>query len=222
MKATAKKRTRVSRRGRRLPVDERRAQLVELGVRLFSERPYDAISTDDIAREADISKGLLYHYFGSKHGFYVEAVREMARQLVAVTTPDPALPSEEAFRGALEGLLRFLEEKAELYRGLMRGGVGVDPEALAVVQWARERTLEHILAHLHLPQPGPRLRVLLNGWLGFTEAACLNWLDHRDLTRAEMLDVLVASFDGVLRDLTTQATAPGAAGGFHSEREKKE
>ena len=65
----------------RLTVDERREQLVRLGVDIFSERPYDEVSIDEIAAAAGISKGLLYHYFPSKRDFYVAVVRHGAAQL---------------------------------------------------------------------------------------------------------------------------------------------
>ena len=59
----------------RLSTDARREQLVAFGVEMFSERPFDDVSIDDIAAAAGISKGLLYHYFPSKRDFYVETVR---------------------------------------------------------------------------------------------------------------------------------------------------
>ena len=46
----------------RLLVDERRAQLLALGLRLFAEHSYDEVSIDELARAAGVSKGLLYHY----------------------------------------------------------------------------------------------------------------------------------------------------------------
>ena len=42
---------------KRLHVDERRAQLLKLGVELFRERSYDDVSVDDIANAAGVSKG---------------------------------------------------------------------------------------------------------------------------------------------------------------------
>src|SRR5580765_6635428 len=69
----------------RLEVDERRAQLVALGVELFAARSYDEVSIDELARAAGISKGLLYHYFPTKRDFYVATVEEGATQLLART-----------------------------------------------------------------------------------------------------------------------------------------
>ena len=70
----------------RLDVDERRRQLVELGLDLFGSRSYDEVSIDELAAAAGISKGLLYHYFPTKRDFYVATVREAAAQLVARTS----------------------------------------------------------------------------------------------------------------------------------------
>ena len=65
----------------RLDLDARRRQLVEIGLELFSERAYDEIAIDDIAAQAGISKGLLYHYFPSKRDFYVAIIGEAGREL---------------------------------------------------------------------------------------------------------------------------------------------
>ena len=72
----------------RFSVDERRAQLLELGLRLFGDRSYDDVSIDDIAREAGVSKGLLYHYFGSKRVFYAACVEHAAASLLLANGAD--------------------------------------------------------------------------------------------------------------------------------------
>ena len=76
----------------RLSVDARREQLIELGEELFSARPFDEISIDDIAARAEISKGLLYHYFGSKRDFYVAVVRSGVATLREVTAVSSSVP----------------------------------------------------------------------------------------------------------------------------------
>ena len=62
----------------RLDNDERRAQLLTLARQAFSDRSYDDVSIDDLAREAKISKGLLYHYFPTKRDLYVAGLHEIA------------------------------------------------------------------------------------------------------------------------------------------------
>src|SRR5579871_6959824 len=88
-------------RAARLDVDERRAQLLSLGLAMFSERSYDEVSIDDLARAAGVSKGLLYHYFPTKRDLYVAALEEAARRLVDATTQDRAGTPEERLRRGL-------------------------------------------------------------------------------------------------------------------------
>jgi AcrR family transcriptional regulator len=48
---------------------EKRDRVINAALTVF-RHGYEHTSTDDIVREAGISKGLLYHYFGTKEGLY--------------------------------------------------------------------------------------------------------------------------------------------------------
>ncbi len=71
----------------RMHVDERRRRLLELGAELFARHSFDELSMSRIAREAGISKALLYHYFPSKQAYFQatveQAAAELARQWLA-------------------------------------------------------------------------------------------------------------------------------------------
>lgn len=49
---------------------EKQDRFINAALKIFSENGYQKASTDDMVREAGISKGLLFHYFGSKLGLY--------------------------------------------------------------------------------------------------------------------------------------------------------
>ena len=49
---------------------EKQDRMINAALKLFAENGYRRASTDDMVREAGISKGLLFHYFGSKLGLY--------------------------------------------------------------------------------------------------------------------------------------------------------
>ncbi len=49
---------------------EKQDRMINAALKVFGMRGYQLASTDDIVREAGISKGLLFHYFGSKLGLY--------------------------------------------------------------------------------------------------------------------------------------------------------
>src|SRR6188472_2278711 len=99
----------------RLQIDERRKQLLELGIEVFSTQPYEEISIESLAEAAGISKGLLYHYFRGKREFYVETIRAASLQLRALTKPNPALPPVERLRAAIDAHLNYLEEHGAVY-----------------------------------------------------------------------------------------------------------
>src|SRR5690349_6850769 len=94
----------------RLDVDERRAQLLELGLNIFGSSDYESISIDDIAAKAGMSKGLLYHYFASKRGFYVAVIRHAAEKLRASIDPGREVPPLERVEIAIKNYLDFVDE----------------------------------------------------------------------------------------------------------------
>lgn len=183
----------------RLQIDERRTQLLALGTKLFSERPYDDVSIDDIAAAAGISKGLLYHYFGSKRELYVETVREASKQLRERVEPDLSLPPAERARMGLEGYLGFVEEHAESFAALMRSGVGTDPEVAAVVEETRDAIVARMMESMGIAADRRVFRFVLRGWVGLVEAASLDWLAHgREIAREVVVRMMSESLYGSL------------------------
>jgi AcrR family transcriptional regulator len=174
----------------RLQVDERRAQLLELGLQLFTDRTYDELSIDDIAAAAGISKGLLYHYFPSKRDYYVEVVRRAAAHLVERTAEAGVDASPDSLLHGLDAYLDFVEQHARSFTAVMRGGVGSDAEVQTIVEAARTAIAERIITRLGARDPSPLLRAALRGWIGFVEAASLDWLARRDLPRGELRALL--------------------------------
>lgn len=51
--------------------DERQNNIIQNGIKEFSSKSYTEASTDTIIKECGISKGILFHYFGSKKNFYL-------------------------------------------------------------------------------------------------------------------------------------------------------
>jgi AcrR family transcriptional regulator len=192
----------------RLDVDERRAQLLSLGLAMFSERSYDEVSIDDLARAAGVSKGLLYHYFPTKRDLYVAALALAARGLIDETMTARGAPPEERVRRGLETYLDFVERRGKAYVALMRGGVGSDPEIAAILEETRSTFAARILEDVPAEIVSPLLKTALRGWIGFVEATSLEWVAHRGVER----DALVAVATGVLFDALTRAVTAAAEG----------
>lgn len=68
--------------------EEKKAAIIKSGVAEFSHKSYADASTDKITKNCGISKGLLFHYFGSKKEFYLFCLAQSLEKLIAAT-PDP-------------------------------------------------------------------------------------------------------------------------------------
>lgn len=182
---------------RRMDVDERRAQLLERGAELFTSHSYDELSMNKIATEVGISKALLYHYFPSKQAFFEETLSAWAERLRMRTEPDPDLPPVEQLKGSLDAFLAMVEENAGAYRNLMQSATGV-PEIRDLIEEVRQATAQRILTGLYAGDPPPKARTAVSGWLWFMDGACLNWIEHRDIEREELRDLLLGVLMGAL------------------------
>jgi AcrR family transcriptional regulator len=196
----------------RLSTDARREQLVALGVEMFSERPFDEVSIDDIAAAAGISKGLLYHYFPSKRDFYVAVVRHSADEMQAITATDPALAPVERLSAGLDRYLEYVDTHARGYATVLRAGIGSDPEVADVVEGVRSAMAGRILEDMPVQRPvSAAMRIAVRGWVGFAEAASLEWLERRDLRRDELRDLLIRALAGAV-EAAAERDASGAGG----------
>jgi len=182
------------RRRVRLDNDARRAQLIALARRAFSEQAYDEVAVDDLARAAKISKGLLYHYFPTKRDLYVAGLTEVASQLVAAITavPDDAPPIDRVRMG-LDAYLGYVMEHSRPFVSLMRGGIGSDPEVALVIEGVRTRLVQRFLSGSPLAGMAagdPKLELAVRGWIGFVEAVSIDWCASPRLSRDELRELL--------------------------------
>lgn len=182
-------------RAARLHVDERRNRLLELGLELFSRRAYDDISTDDIAAAAGVSKGLLYHYFAGKRGYYEATIAEVARRVSHAVTLESQLPLSAAVTRALQRFVDFVANNAVMYRAMLRGGVGADDQVQRIVEGVRQGVCRDVLERAGVTSPAPQLRTALYGWVGLAEATALDWVSHdRDQPATAVVASLLDAF----------------------------
>ena len=175
----------------RLPVNERRSRLLALGAELFARHPYEELSMRRIAREAGISKALLYHYFPSKQRFFAATLSQAAEEVARLTEPDP----RDALAASLAAFLAWVEEHPSGYEQLIRGAAGT-PEVRALVDRVRDRTADRIVAGLGAR--GPAARTAARGWLWFMDGAILDWLEHGHLSRDELRELRLRTLRGAL------------------------
>jgi AcrR family transcriptional regulator len=109
--------------------EEKRRLLLDAAVRAFARRGYHACRVGDIAEEAGVAHGLIYHYFSSKEEVLDTIVRETWRDLVAAiaAVEESGAPAREQLRQVAAIMLRSWRRQPDLVRVLVRD-VGRSPE----------------------------------------------------------------------------------------------
>ncbi len=182
----------------RLKVDERRRQLIDAGSRAFSEHAYEDLSMREIAQTAGVSKALLYHYFPSKIDLFKAAVGEKAQEIQAAIEPAGEGTPFEQLAASIDGYLAWVQANSGVWTRLMQSTATL-PDARELVESFREQTMNMLLGGLiGARAPRPALRIAIRGWLGYMDAAILDWAGSGDLPREKLRDLLLATFGASL------------------------
>ncbi|MGW8061510.1 TetR/AcrR family transcriptional regulator [Streptomyces ziwulingensis] len=204
---------------RRLSVEERRVQLLDAALVLFAHRPPQEVSLDDVAEQAGVSRPLVYRYFpGGKQQLYEAALRSAADELTLCFDEPHEGPLLARLSRALDRYLTFVEEHDTGFSALLRGGsVAETSRTSSIVDGVRRAAAEHVLSHLGVAGPGPRLRMTVRMWITAVEAGSLIWLDEdKQPPLDELRDWLVEQFLAALtvtarRDPQTEALVAALA-----------
>lgn len=89
---------------------EKQATIIKNGIDVFSKYSFSDANTDLITKQAGISKGLLFHYFGSKKNFYLYLL-EYALELL---TQFELSEKQEDVNGFYEILFNSMDKKIQL------------------------------------------------------------------------------------------------------------
>jgi AcrR family transcriptional regulator len=190
-------------RWRRLEPDARRGQILDCAVRLFGERPYAAVSTTDIAREAGVARGLLNHYFGTKRDLYLEVVRTLVT-ITEVPGADVAIggPLRSRVERSVDWFLDTVSVHAKTFVAVTGAeGVGADPEIERILAAADDAAARRVLELVGLPADGDEHRAVIRAYGGLVKAAMREWIRDGALDRAAVRLLLARVLETIVEDV---------------------
>lgn len=161
----------------RLTPDQRRDQLVGIGLEMLAERSLDELSTDEVARRAGISRGLLFHYFDSKRDFYRAVVQAACARFTAATEPDAGLEPVAWMRAFITGFVDYVLAHRQVYLALVRGAAGSHPAVTDILGATRDILARRVCEgrrRLGLPD-APHGEIAARAWTAFAEEAVISW-----------------------------------------------
>jgi AcrR family transcriptional regulator len=107
---------------RSIAQEDRRRRIVQAAVKVFARKGYHAARVGDIAEEAGVAHGLLYHYFDSKEALLEAVFRETWAQIVGAVREieESGEPAVEQLRRIAAIYLRAWARDPDLVRVLVR------------------------------------------------------------------------------------------------------
>src|ERR1700733_2260959 len=114
----------------------RRQRILDAGLALLESNEYERIQIKDVAEEADVALGTLYHYFSSKEHLFAEVLVKWAATLKASLTrhPPQGLTPREKLTEALHRSVRAFQHQPQLARLIASLELSSDPFATEILE----------------------------------------------------------------------------------------
>ena len=186
----------------RLAPDSRRRSILDAAAELYASRPYDQVSTAELAQAAGVTRGLVHHYFGSKRALFLAVMRESVQMPEAALPDLSALPLPERVSRTMDWILDAAGTYGQAWVAASGAANLHGPsDVQAIVDEADDRAARLVLDALALPDD-PALRARLRPVAAYVKALCREWLVRGTLDREDVhADVCAAV-------LTVTAPAP--------------
>ena len=190
----------------RLSSEARREQLLAIGVEMLQSKRLEDLSIDDIASQAGISRGLLFHYFDSMQDFQISVASRIMRGLVdrLDEAAGDELPPEQRLLTSLAVYIDYIAERPDVYRSVVRGASSHEGMR-AMADETREQVVDLVLANVAatLSASGrtidaPAVRIGAHAWIAMTEELVARWLTDAVIDRDELITRIVAPLPGLL------------------------
>ncbi|HEU5345204.1 MAG TPA: helix-turn-helix domain-containing protein [Ktedonobacterales bacterium] len=135
---------------RQQQAQQRRNQLIDAALELFSQRGIEATRVSDIAQAAGVAQGLLYHYFPSKDALLAAIIERhgplpLLAELLAAPPPDQ--PTRETLLLLANRFYALFQERRPLVRLILREIIW-QPEMLRMGMLVREQALGMLARYL--------------------------------------------------------------------------
>ncbi len=191
-----------------VPRAEREQQILAVASLAFGTHGFAATNLSEVARDAGISKPLVYNYFGSKEGLYAACLDDagalVGDEIERIARGD-AVGIERGIR-TLDGMFALLDGQRHLWRLLHDRTAPATGAIATVVRQHTERIdkLAHEGVTELLALAGDTderdISVMTAAWLGIVDSLMDWWVAHPDETAAQMVERVTRLFTALLGD----------------------
>jgi AcrR family transcriptional regulator len=170
----------------RLDPQARRSSILQAGLRVFGRRPYDEASVEEVALEAGVSAGLLYHYFPSKHNLFTAAYEHLSDQLLSAIPTQPGPTTWHLIDKLLDVYLQFAQRRPGVILFLLRPPTGQHSGETSLNEQLNNRIAAVIATGCGIPPDDALRRTAIRAWLAFVDQAVREMLEGNQLSKAQV------------------------------------
>lgn len=205
----------------RLPRAERERLILDVAHARFAAHGFAAVTMDDVAADAGVTKPLLYAYFGNKERLYLACLERAGEAMFATVgaAVSHADSPADALRRGLHAFFAFVDEDRDAWRVLFDETLPAGGEIAQAVGGYRERLLA-LVAQTNLARLPEQRRAAAKteveatsvALLGAAEALARWWLRTGAMPAADAADLLIATAEPGLRARAGSRTSPESEG----------
>ena len=182
----------------RLTSEDRRRQLLGIGLRMLVDKPIQDLSLDAVASEAGISRSLLFHYFPTKTDYYDAVIGAAVRRVLRNITPEDVVDADTAVRHFVERFYAQVERRRTFYLALVfgNGTISLGSEGVDSLRMTAARRVVEALGGDDAILPA------VHGWVAYVEDRALQWSGRPKAKRpalAAEVERCAAAFHALVR-----------------------
>lgn len=197
-----------------MPRAEREQMILKVAGQAFARDGYHSASMADIAGLADVSKPMVYAYFGSKEELYIAYINRMGSELLdrllrAIGEHDPPMAR---LRIRVAEFLSFVEEYRDGWRVLFTEMSSSRPLADEVAQLRRQ--IADAISRMVQPSvsgegelPPLAIDAIGHAIVGAGESLANWWLEHPEVPRETVADWYAAVIQAALTSVLGRRAA---------------
>ncbi|MDG3008757.1 TetR/AcrR family transcriptional regulator [Rhodococcus sp. D2-41] len=199
-----------SKRGTRMPRDERRQQLLIAASEVFVTRGYHAAGMDEIAERAGVSKPVLYQHFPGKLELYLAVLHSHVEQMISGVRQAlrSTTDNKRRVRAAVQALFDFVDNDTQGYRLIFESDLMGDPGVQQRVEKATDACIDAVFDVVSADSglDPYRARMLAVGLVGASQVSARYWLEaNRPIPKDVAIDTTAALAWGGLSHVPLQS-----------------
>jgi AcrR family transcriptional regulator len=160
----------------------------------FAERGTAGASMSAIAREASVTRALVYHYFPGKEALLAAVMQHEGDRILEAIKPDPDLDPGQAIRWALDAYFSHVEDGGASGHDIPF--VSAASASSSITESTPDVQVQWLLDCAQMPATG-YTRLALTGWFALVEHTARSHAELGSTTRAQAIELCVSALGGI-------------------------